>query len=116
MGTDEGIKTRSFNVILEGLQTTFHVHRELGSQLHGVHFELTGENVTECTGGPAHLRDSDLNMNYTSYCDPRLNYQQSMEIAFKLGELLNEDLVARTGSYECLSCLANSEEEEYEWK
>jgi len=111
--TKGGVKTRSFNVILEELQTTFHVHRECGSRLHGVHFELTGENVTECTGGPQHIRDHQLNQNYKSYCDPRLNYQQSMEIAFKLGELLNEDMSAR--EEEPLKCDYGPDTPAYVW-
>ena len=51
-----------------------------GSHLGGVHFELTGEDVTECVGGPQNLADQDLHTNYTTYCDPRLNYAQSMEV------------------------------------
>jgi len=113
--TKGGVKTRSFNVILEELQTTFHVHRECGSRLHGVHFELTGENVTECTGGPQHLRDHHLNQNYKSYCDPRLNYQQSMEIAFKLGELLNEDMTSRDSRSGKTSSDYTGDQPQYIW-
>lgn len=96
--TEAGIKTRSFNVILDEITQTLQIHSECGSILHGVHFELTGENVTECTGGPQNLQDEDLGLNYTSYCDPRLNYQQSMEMAFKLGELLQQDIASRSTS------------------
>jgi 3-deoxy-7-phosphoheptulonate synthase len=56
---------------------TFEVHRACGSKLGGCHFELTGENVTECTGGPEKLLEHDLPRRYTTYCDPRLNYAQS---------------------------------------
>ncbi len=52
----------------------------LGSHLGGVHFELTGENVTECVGGPQNLLEKNLSLRYTTYCDPRMNYLQSMEV------------------------------------
>ncbi|GLE05068.1 hypothetical protein PINS_up014052 [Pythium insidiosum] len=66
----------------------------MGSTLGGVHFELTGENVTECIGGPEGINEVDLPLRYTSYCDPRLNYSQSMEVAFLLAKSLsiNRDL------------------------
>jgi 3-deoxy-7-phosphoheptulonate synthase len=54
-----------------------------------VHFELTGDDVTECLGGATEIRDEDLSRNYQSYCDPRLNYNQSLEMAFLISELLN---------------------------
>ena len=62
----------------------------MGSYLGGVHFELTGENVTECIGGPEGLDASDLPEHYTTYCDPRMNYSQSMEVAFLLANYLNK--------------------------
>lgn len=74
--TGSGIKTRDFDDILSELRDTFEVHRELGSRLGGCHVELTGENVTECTGGPEKLLEHDLPRRYTTYCDPRLNYAQ----------------------------------------
>jgi 3-deoxy-D-arabino-heptulosonate 7-phosphate (DAHP) synthase class II len=136
-----GYKTRSVDKILLEVERTFEVHAKMGSHLGGVHFELTGENVTECIGGPEDLKDtgqgsvqitfyhmhllahktkqnkpnqtkpnqtnqknkpaqmttrfyfgynclSDLPERYTTYCDPRLNYAQSMEIAFLLSRLL----------------------------
>ena len=61
------------------------MHRLAGSYLGGVHFELTGEDVTECTGGARGLVDSDLAKNYVSQVDPRLNYEQAMEIAMLIG-------------------------------
>ena len=64
------------------------MHAELGSHLGGVHFELTGENVTECTGGPQKLLEADLPLRYTTYCDPRLNYAQGMELAFLIAQYL----------------------------
>lgn len=86
--TDGGIKTRHYDAILEEVMATFRLHIELGTHLGGVHFELTGENVTECIGGPEELGDDDLSTNYTSYCDPRLNYAQSMEMSFIVAKLL----------------------------
>ncbi|MBX3186100.1 MAG: 3-deoxy-7-phosphoheptulonate synthase [Labilithrix sp.] len=78
-----GLKTRSFDDILRELELTFAVHRSLGHALGGVHFELTGEDVTECIGGG--LTESDLDKNYASVCDPRLNYRQALEMAFRIG-------------------------------
>ena len=80
--TQNGIKTRDFAAILSELKTTEAVHRNAGSILGGVHFELTGENVTECLGGGAGLEEEHLTLNYQTYCDPRLNYSQSMEMAY----------------------------------
>ncbi|MBB5022363.1 3-deoxy-7-phosphoheptulonate synthase class II [Desulfurispira natronophila] len=77
-----GIKTRTFDHIEGELESCFRIHQENSSTLAGVHFELTGEDVTECTGGSANLQDKDLARNYVSTCDPRLNYSQSLEMAF----------------------------------
>jgi len=79
--TAEGIKTRHFDDILSELTDTFRLHKEMGSHLGGVHFELTGENVTECIGGARGLSESDLTIAYESLCDPRLNYEQALEMA-----------------------------------
>ena len=86
--TEDNVKTRSFNEILKELKLSFQIHRENHSYLAGVHFELTGEDVTECTGGAINLQDDDLNSNYQTYCDPRLNYVQSLEIALLISKLL----------------------------
>lgn len=64
------------------------IHNKYNSRLGGVHIELTGENVTECIGGPQDLDESDLPRKYTTQCDPRLNYAQSMEVAFLLANTL----------------------------
>lgn len=80
--TSIGIKTRQFTDILSELQETLAIHREEGSYLGGVHLELTGEAVTECTGGSEGLNEDDLSLNYTSFCDPRLNEKQALELAF----------------------------------
>ncbi len=82
------IKKRNFDDILREIKETFRAHREAGTFIGGVHFELTGDDVTECTGGAINLKDDDLNRNYETYCDPRLNYTQSLEMAFLLSELL----------------------------
>lgn len=89
--TASGLKTRNFDNILTELKTTFDVHQEEKSHLGGVHFELTGENVTECTGGPEELSEEDLPRQYDTHCDPRLNYAQSVEMAFLMAEKLQED-------------------------
>lgn len=79
--TESGIKTRHFDDILSELTQSFQIHKALGSHLGGVHFELTGENVTECIGGARGLSESDLKTAYESLLDPRLNYEQSLEMA-----------------------------------
>jgi 3-deoxy-7-phosphoheptulonate synthase len=81
-------KTRSFERILEEVRQTHAGLRDAGVPLAGVHFEMTGQDVTECTGGAEELRDEDLEKNYTTYCDPRLNYAQSLEMAFLLSRLM----------------------------
>lgn len=88
MVTAGGVKTRHFDAIAEELRKTCAVHREVGSILGGVHFELTGEDVTECVGGASGVTEQHLTRNYVSPCDPRLNYQQSLELAFILSDLL----------------------------
>ncbi len=77
-----GLKTRSFDDILGELDRAFDVHKRLGSRLGGVHFELTGDNVTECIGGARGLSEADLARAYKSDVDPRLNYEQALEMAF----------------------------------
>ena len=79
--TAEGYKTRRFGNILAELRGAFRIHQEMGSVLGGVHLELTGDNVTECIGGARGLKESDLARAYKSQVDPRLNYEQAMEIA-----------------------------------
>ncbi len=81
--TATGLKTRSFDDILSEIERSFAVHAKLGTELGGVHFELTGEDVTECIG--AGLSEADLDKRYLSVCDPRLNYRQALEMALRLG-------------------------------
>lgn len=85
-----GIKTRSFDAILDELEATIDAHHQAGTVLGGVHFELTGEDVTECIGGASGVGEDDLTGNYRSLCDPRLNYAQSLELAFLLAAKLDE--------------------------
>lgn len=80
--TPSGQKTRQFSSILNEVAQALQIHKDEGGELGGVHLELTGEAVTECVGGSEGLRDEDLGLNYTSYCDPRLNEKQALELAF----------------------------------
>jgi len=85
--TADGTKTRRFDNIVGELESAFRVHAAMGSRLGGVHLELTGENVTECTGGARGLTDRDLARAYKSTVDPRLNYEQAMEVAMRIAGL-----------------------------
>jgi 3-deoxy-7-phosphoheptulonate synthase len=87
--TSDGVRTRSFEDILGELQQAFDIHHQLKSILGGVHFELTGEDVTECTGGARGLSDADLGRAYSSDLDPRLNYEQSLEMALLIADRMN---------------------------
>jgi 3-deoxy-7-phosphoheptulonate synthase len=86
--TPQGYKTRRFEKIASELEDSFRVHGELGSHLGGVHFELTGEDVTECIGGARGLSETDLERAYRSRVDPRLNYEQALELAMLLARNL----------------------------
>ena len=85
-----GLKTRRFENILSELESAFRIHREQGTYLGGVHFELTGDDVTECTGGARGLTDTDLARAYKSTVDPRLNYEQALELAMRISGLAVE--------------------------
>jgi 3-deoxy-7-phosphoheptulonate synthase len=82
--TASGFKTRRFDKILAELEESFDVHERLGSVLGGVHVELTGENVTECIGGAGGLVEKDLERAYRTRVDPRLNYEQALEMAMRI--------------------------------
>jgi len=84
--TSDGTKTRDFRDILGELDQAFDIHAANGSRLGGVHIELTGEDVTECTGGARGLTESDLKRAYKTEVDPRLNYEQSLEIAMLISK------------------------------
>jgi 3-deoxy-7-phosphoheptulonate synthase len=87
--TENGVKTRRFDEILSELEQSFEVHAAVGSRLGGVHFELTGDNVTECTGGARGLAEADLGRDYRSEMDPRLNYEQSLEMAMLIARKMS---------------------------
>jgi 3-deoxy-7-phosphoheptulonate synthase len=91
--TDSGIKTRSFDKIRDELRAFFDVHDEMGSHPGGVHLEMTGEDVTECTGGMSGVTEATLPDRYQTFCDPRLNGAQALELAF----LIAERMRMRTG-------------------
>jgi 3-deoxy-7-phosphoheptulonate synthase len=83
-----GRKTRHFDHVLAEIREFFAVCRAEGAWPGGVHVELTGDNVTECLGGGSRLNEGDLELNYTSICDPRLNATQSLDMAFHVAEFL----------------------------
>jgi 3-deoxy-7-phosphoheptulonate synthase len=86
-----GYKTRPFDLILREVKNFFAIHAAEGTYAGGVHLEMTGTNVTECTGGARAITDADLNDRYHTFCDPRLNAEQSIELAFLLAELLKAE-------------------------
>ncbi len=86
-----GFKTRPFELILREVETFFSVHRAEGTHGGGIHIEMTGKNVTECTGGARAVSDADLSDRYHTHCDPRLNADQALELAFLVAELLKKE-------------------------
>jgi 3-deoxy-7-phosphoheptulonate synthase len=90
-----GYKTRPFDRILAEVRGFFAVHRAEGTHGGGIHAEMTGQNVTECTGGAMALTDEGLADRYHTHCDPRLNAGQSIELAFLLAEMLNQEMKER---------------------
>ncbi len=90
--TGEGIKTRRFDHILGELEQAFDIHAEIGTYLGGVHIELTGDNVTECTGGARGLTDRGLKESYKTFVDPRLNYEQALELAMRVSQRMSRML------------------------
>jgi 3-deoxy-7-phosphoheptulonate synthase len=93
--TDSGYKTRPFERILAEVRGFFAVHRAEGTFGGGIHIEMTGQNVTECTGGTMDVTQMDLADRYHTHCDPRLNAGQSLELAFLLAEMLNQEMLER---------------------
>jgi len=91
-----GYKTRPFERILAEVKGFFAVHRAEGTHGGGIHAEMTGQNVTECTGGAIAITDEGLADRYHTHCDPRLNAGQSIELAFLLAEMLNQEMAGRT--------------------
>ena len=88
---DSGYKTRPFEKIMREINDFFAVHRAEGTYAGGIHLEMTGRNVTECTGGARAISDMDLHDRYHTYCDPRLNAEQAIETAFLVAELLKAE-------------------------
>jgi 3-deoxy-7-phosphoheptulonate synthase len=84
-------KTRPFENILSEVQEFFAVHRAEGTYPGGIHVEMTGKNVTECTGGARAISAENLSDRYHTHCDPRLNADQALELAFLLAELLKRE-------------------------
>lgn len=85
-----GYKTRRFDDVIDEVRGFFEVHRALGTVPGGLHVELTGDDVTECLGGSEEISDAALATRYESVCDPRLNHQQSLEMAFLVAEMLGQ--------------------------
>jgi 3-deoxy-7-phosphoheptulonate synthase len=86
-----GFKTRPFDLILQEVKSFFAVHAAEGTYAGAVHLEMTGKNVTECTGGTRAITEAQLNDRYHTFCDPRLNAEQSIDLAFLLADLLKEE-------------------------
>lgn len=95
--TSVGLKTRQFEQVLKEVRRFFAVHRAEGSYAGGVHLELTGQNVTECTGGAVAITEDKLASRYHTHCDPRLNAAQSLELAFLIAEGLKAEREALEG-------------------
>ncbi|MEL6743078.1 MAG: 3-deoxy-7-phosphoheptulonate synthase, partial [Planctomycetota bacterium] len=85
-----GRKTRHFDDILGEVERSIGVHERMGTHFGGVHFELTGEDVTECTGGARNLSEADLERAYRSQVDPRLNREQALEIALLVADRISK--------------------------
>ena len=88
--SSNGYKTRHFDKILNEVKTFFDVHAAEGSYAGGVHFEMTGQNVTECVGGADQITEENLGDRYHTHCDPRLNANQALELAFLVAEMLKK--------------------------
>ena len=93
--SETGYKTRPFDRILSEVKTFFAVHRAEGTHGGGVHLEMTGQNVAECTGGARMITDADFKDRYHTVCDPRLNAEQSIDLAFLLADLFKAERTAR---------------------
>ena len=92
-----GYKTRAFNQVRDEVERCFAVHRAEGTYLGGIHLELTGQNVTECVGGAREITEAGLADRYHTHCDPRLNADQSLDLAFLIAEMLKEERISRNG-------------------
>ena len=90
-----GFKTRPFDRIMREVEAFFAVHRAEGTHAGGIHIEMTGKNVTECTGGAKAITEEDLSDRYHTHCDPRLNADQAIELAFLIAENLKKERTER---------------------
>jgi 3-deoxy-7-phosphoheptulonate synthase len=95
--TGTGYKTRPFDRILKEAKTFFDVHRAEGTHAGGVHFEMTGQNVTECIGGAQSILEEDLEKRYHTHCDPRLNASQALELSFLMAESIRAERMKSAG-------------------
>lgn len=93
-----GYKTRPFDAILNEVRAFFEIHFAEGSYPGGVHFEMTGQDVTECVGGGQAIKEADLSERYHTHCDPRLNANQALELAFLIAEMLKDHRAADQAS------------------
>jgi 3-deoxy-7-phosphoheptulonate synthase len=91
ISSTSGYKTRPFDRILSEVKSFFSIHAAEGTHAGGVHLEMTGQDVTECIGGARAITDEDLNDRYHTACDPRLNAEQSIDMAFLIAELLKQE-------------------------
>jgi len=98
-----GLKTRHFSTIISELTSCIHIHTTCGSRLGGISLEFTGElneegfSVTECVGGSMELGEDELGLRYQSFCDPRLNFEQSLDVAFLVSNYFKEARHGTTG-------------------
>ncbi len=95
-----GYKTRPFDSILKEVRSFMAVHQDEGTHAGGIHVEMTGKDVTECTGGLRALRDEDLNDRYHTFCDPRLNAAQALELSFLVADELKKELALRPRKFD----------------
>ena len=86
-----GFKTRPFNNVVKEVKNVFEVHQSEGSYAGGLHIEMTGQNVTECTGGAKNISEADLSSRYHTHCDPRLNADQALELAFLISDEIKKN-------------------------
>ncbi len=95
--SSNGFKTRHFDQVLSEVRSFFEIHKAEGTHAGGVHFEMTGQDVTECVGGAQAITEANLSDRYHTHCDPRLNAKQSLELAFLLAEILKDHRVNEPG-------------------
>jgi 3-deoxy-7-phosphoheptulonate synthase len=88
-----GFKTRPVKDIISEVKLFFNVHQNEGTYAGGLHIEMTGKNVTECTGGAQKITDKDLSKRYHTHCDPRMNANQAIELAFLIAEEIKKNSI-----------------------